>query len=165
MRVMRAGRRSSVGGFSLLEVLIALVVLGFGLLGYVLLQTMNLRFTQSANQRTQAVTLAYDLLDQMRANRFQSAWYSSAGFNPGDVTRATCNAESPPLGNVTIDDNIERWRCQVVRALGDDASATVTVDANRIATVAVAWNDERWNGVDPIDAEGLEGAFSLRTQL
>ena len=53
MRGMRAGRRSSVGGFSLLEVLIALVVLGFGLLGYALLQTMNLRFTQSANQRTQ----------------------------------------------------------------------------------------------------------------
>ncbi len=158
------GRRSA-GGFSLIEVLIALVVLGFGLLGYALLQTMTLRFTQSANHRTQAVNLAYDLLDQMRANSFQAAWYSTAGFAPGDVTMDDCDALSPPTGAVSIDNSITRWQCQVVRALGESASATVTVDAGRIAMVAVAWNDERWNAGDPIDADGLQDAFSLTTQL
>jgi len=159
------GGRRSAGGFSLIEVLIALVVLGFGLLGYALLQTMTLRFTQSANQRTQAVNLAYDLLDQMRANSFQAAWYSTAGFEPGDVTIASCAGQSPPTGAVDIEESIERWRCQVVRALGDAASATVTIDADRVATVAVAWNDERWNADDPIDAEDLQDAFSLTTRL
>lgn len=158
-------RRANSSGFSLIEVLIALVVLGFGLLGYALLQTMTLRFTQSANHRTQATNLAYDLLDQMRSNRFQAAWYATAGFDPGDVTTAGCDGLSPPTGGVTIENNIERWRCQVVRALGDGASATVTVDANRVATVAVAWNDERWNADDPITDAELEGAFSLSTRL
>ena len=159
-----SGRRAA-GGFSLIEVLIALLVLGFGLLGYALLQTMTLRFTQSANHRTQATNLAYDLLDQMRSNRFQSAWYATAGFNPGDVTVTGCNAIGPPTGGVTIENSIRRWQCQVVRALGDEASARVTVDADRVATVAVAWNDERWNGTDPIDAADLEGAFFLSTRL
>ena len=162
-------RRANSSGFSLIEVLIALVVLGFGLLGYALLQTMTLRFTQSANHRTQATNLAYDLLDQMRSNRFQAAWYATAGFDPGDVTVADCDTRSPPTGaiaaGVVIERNIERWQCQVVRALGDGASATVTVDANRVATVAVAWNDERWNADDPITDAELEGAFSLSTRL
>ena len=157
--------RKTAGGFSLIEVLIALVVLGFGLLGYALLQTMTLRFTQSANHRTQATNHAYDLLDQMRSNRFQAAWYATAGFNPGDVTMAGCATLSPPTGAVAIEDSIERWQCEVVRALGDEASATVTVDGDRVATVAVAWNDERWNADNPVDADDLEGAFSLRTRL
>ncbi|KGT84573.1 pilus assembly protein PilV, partial [Xanthomonas vasicola] len=65
---------SRTKGFSLLEVLIAIVVLAFGLLGFALLQTANVRFVQSSNYRTQATNLAYDLMDQMRSNRFQSAW-------------------------------------------------------------------------------------------
>ena len=158
-------RRANSSGFSLIEVLIALVVLGFGLLGYALLQTMTLRFTQSANHRTQATNLAYDLLDQMRSNRFQAAWYSTAGFEPGDVTVDDCDGLSPPTGVITIEDSIERWQCQVVRALGDDASATVTVGADRVATVAVAWNDERWNATPTVDADDLKGAFSLSTRL
>lgn len=82
----RLSRRPS--GFSMIEVLVALVILAIGLLGFALLQTMNLRFTQSANYRTQATNLAYDLLDQMRANRFQAVWYggaSGASFGAGEI--------------------------------------------------------------------------------
>jgi len=159
-------RRASSSGFSLIEVLIALVVLGFGLLGYALLQTMNLRFTQSANQRTQATNLAYDLLDQMRANRFQAAWYSGdsgASFDAGEVTSGDCGDR--PVGAVDISENIQRWQCQVVRALGDEASANVTYDNGEVM-VAVAWNDERWKEDDQaISAEDLRNAFALKTRL
>ncbi|MCR6662668.1 MAG: type IV pilus modification protein PilV [Luteimonas sp.] len=152
-----------MAGFSMIEVMIALLVLAIGLLGFALLQTMNLRFTQSANQRTQATNLAYDLLDQMRANRFQAAWYSTASFNAGDVTRAGCG--NPPTGAVTLANSVTRWRCQVVNALGDGASANVTY-VNGVATVGVAWNDERWEeGGDAISAVDLRNAFSLTTRL
>jgi type IV pilus assembly protein PilV len=80
--------RAAPGGFTLIEVLVAIVVLAFGLLGFALLQTMSVRFTQSANYRTQATNLAYDLIDQMRANRYQAAWYSTASFSPGTVAVA-----------------------------------------------------------------------------
>jgi len=153
-------RRKASAGFSLVEILVALVILGFGLLGFALLQTMTLRFTQSANQRTQATNLAYDLLDQMRANRFQSAWYTSAGFDAGTVS--DCGA--PPTGTVTVPLNISRWQCQVVRTLGDGASARVSVVDDEV-TVAVAWNDERWKGDEAISETDLRNAFSLRTRL
>lgn len=51
--------------------MIAVLVLGVGLLGLALLQTMNVRFVQSANFRTQATNLGYEVLDQVRANHFQ----------------------------------------------------------------------------------------------
>ena len=73
MNRRRFGMPRRQAGFSLIEVMVAVLVLGIGLLGFALLQTMTLRFTQSANYRTQATNLAYDLLDQMRANRHLAA--------------------------------------------------------------------------------------------
>lgn len=55
-------------GFSLLEVLIAIVVLSFGMLGLAGLQTNGVKNTHSANLRTLAVHQAYDMADRMRAN-------------------------------------------------------------------------------------------------
>lgn len=56
------------GGTSLLEVLIAVVILSIGLLGLAGLQVASLRVNQGALQRSQATTLAYDMLDRMRAD-------------------------------------------------------------------------------------------------
>jgi type IV pilus assembly protein PilV len=68
-------------------VLIAIIVLAFGLLGFALLQTMNVRFVQSANYRTQATNLAYDLIEQMRSSAPKpSRWrYTKASFSAGSV--------------------------------------------------------------------------------
>ena len=56
-------------GTSLLEVLIAVVVLSVGLLGLAGLQVAGLRVNQGAMQRSQATMLAYDVLDRMRSDR------------------------------------------------------------------------------------------------
>jgi type IV pilus assembly protein PilV len=56
-------------GFSLIEILIALVVLSIGLLGLAALHAESLRGSRSAYLRTKAVTLASDMADRMRANR------------------------------------------------------------------------------------------------
>lgn len=125
IRIKRAGRFAAVrrtAGFSMIEVLVSLLVLALGLLGFALLQTMNLRYTQSADYRTHATNLAYELLDQMRANRLSAADYESATFTAGNGG-TNC---SRPIGiQVTIPDVIERWQCQVVETLGAEASATV----------------------------------------
>jgi type IV pilus assembly protein PilV len=55
-------------GFSLIEVLIALVVLSFGVLSALGLQAVSKRTTQNANQRTLAVQLAGDLFERIRNN-------------------------------------------------------------------------------------------------
>ncbi|MEN1927567.1 type IV pilus modification protein PilV [Luteimonas sp. MJ250] len=143
-----ARSRARQHGFSMIEVLVAIIVLALGLLGFALLQTMSLRYAQSANYRTQATNLAYDLLDQMRANRFQAAWYSGssgAGFNAGDIIAGDC---SRPVGTVAIADSIERWQCQVVQLLGESASANVGYNAG-VVNVAISWGDQRWDEEDP----------------
>jgi len=145
----------------MIEVLIALIVLGFGLLGFALLQTMSLRFTQSANYRTEATNLAYDLLDQMRANRYQAGQYAGttgAGFTAGSVSGANC---SRPVGAAaTIAANIARWQCQVVEALGPSASAVVNYN-NGDVQVGIAWGDQRWDQDDP----DTTTSFALSTRL
>lgn len=153
-------RRRAESGFSLLEVLIAILVLAFGLLGFALLQTMSVRFAQSSNYRTQATNLAYDMLDQMRSNRLLAAQYTGASFTGG--AGGNCAAVT---GAITIQNNITRWQCQVRTALGDEAAANITY-ANGVATVAIRWNDQRWEKDDARKTgEFATGQVQLRARL
>ncbi len=67
---LRLGARKAVceSGFTLLEVLISLLILSFGLLGLAGLQAHSLRNNHSAYLRSQASLLAYDMSDRIRAN-------------------------------------------------------------------------------------------------
>ena len=58
-----------LSGFTLLEVMIALLVLSIGLLGIAALQANSLKVNHGAYQRSQAIFLAYDMMDRLRANR------------------------------------------------------------------------------------------------
>lgn len=145
-------------GFSMIEVLIALVVLALGLLGLALLQTMNLRFTQSANQRTVATNLAHELLDVARSNRLLVAQYTAI------TPAAVAAAPDPPCARGTAmdpDANMDRWMCEVKEALGPDATATVTQPGLGELSVVISWTDERWNE----DTEEQDTSFELVTQL
>ncbi len=103
-------------GVSLIEVLIALLVLGIGLLAFALLQTMNVRFTKSAQQRTIASNLAYELLDIMRSQRSTVGYYGAITYGSFDGVDGTdCNHSE----NATPVANMARWRCEVVSALPD----------------------------------------------
>ncbi len=61
-------QKSQQTGYSLIEVLIAIVVTSIGLLGLAAMQATGLRNNHSAYQRSQATVLAYDIADRMRAN-------------------------------------------------------------------------------------------------
>ena len=79
-RVMSRGNRQA-GGFTLVETLVALVVLAIGMLGIAALYVDTLRAGRSALVRTQAVNLASDLADRIRANRNPIDAYTGAGLN------------------------------------------------------------------------------------
>ena len=57
-------------GFTLLEVMVAAVVLSVGLLSLAGLQVIGLRTGHSSYLRTQATIQSYDIIDRMRANEF-----------------------------------------------------------------------------------------------
>jgi type IV pilus assembly protein PilV len=56
-------------GFTLLEILVAIIVLSFGLLGMVGIQAMALKSNNDAKQQSIAVQLAGELSDMMRSNK------------------------------------------------------------------------------------------------
>ncbi len=145
-------RRRAQGGFSLIEVLIAILVLGVGLLGFALLQTMNVRYVQSANYRTQATNLSYELLDQIRINRVAAVLYV------GDYAASTTECNPPTGKDIDQTAFMKDWRCRLGKALGDNASATVTRN-NDVVTVRVTWGDERWS------ADADDTTFSASTRL
>lgn len=167
--VSRAGvarTASRQRGFSMIEVLIALVVLAVGLLGLALLQTTNLRYTQSANLRTQATNLGTELLDTIRANRSEADAYDVAldgtAFPAAVMTDALDGCGMP--ATMTAAANMARWQCEVIEALGPAANATLTINpATNQATLLVAWDDEFWAAL--ADKTANSGQITLVSQL
>jgi type IV pilus assembly protein PilV len=93
----KVGRSS---GFTLVEVLIALVVLSIGMLGIAALYLDSLRASRAALSRTQAVTLAGDIGERIRANREPANAYHCAGV---------CDIDNPPGLNAVADEDIVAW--------------------------------------------------------
>jgi len=117
-------------GVTLLEVLVSIVVLSVGLLGYAGLQTLSLKNNNSAYQRSQATLLTSDIVDRMRADRPNLASYSVG------------------LGSAGSYPDVISWKLNVETAL-PDGDASVEVGLNGIATITIQWDDNR-DGTDPI---------------
>ena len=143
---------ASQRGFSLIEVLIALVVLAVGLLGVAMMQMLNLQFTQSANHRTVATNLAYELVDMMRGNHSLTSRYLQVQYDSFDAAvdaaaaagcgRTLAGRSSNPEANMA------RWRCEVRAAL-PEGEAEVRLPGNGEVHVDLRWNDSRWEEADP----------------
>lgn len=131
--------RRSMTGFTLIEVLIALLVLSIGLLGLAALQNATLQFNQSAYLRSQATNLAYDMIDRMRANR-QAALnnaYNGALASPAPACGAVV------AGGATVADlDVAAWRNALACSL-PAGTGSVQVAADGVTTVSVQWDDSR----------------------
>jgi type IV pilus assembly protein PilV len=71
----------SQNGFSLIEVMVALVVVSVGMIGIAALYGQGLSAGRTALYRTQAVNLASDMADRIRVNRRGGAAYGGAAAN------------------------------------------------------------------------------------
>lgn len=124
-------------GVSLLEVLIAVLVLSVGLLGIAGLQTANLRNTQSAHQRTVAVLLAASMSERIRANR-------AAALAGSFVLTKVCK----PLSAGGTIQSVEHanWMTELRTNLGtaETSCGEVLYNAATLTyTVNVYWDDSR----------------------
>ena len=93
-------RRKDQVGFTLVEVLVALLVLSFGLLGLAMLQVAGQKFTSDSYMRSQATILAYDIIDRMRANKVAA----DAG-NYCVTSASPCETTAKPATNETCGDS------------------------------------------------------------
>jgi len=127
-RHSRTYRASSAqAGFTLLEVMIAVVILSVGLLGMALLQSTSLRAAQTTNERSQATMLVYEMMDMVRTNRRQASQYGLIRENQffGTGRDGFCAVGAAvPAQRWAVDRN--EWVCAVRRAI-PDARGRVTV--------------------------------------
>lgn len=120
-------------GFSLIEVLVALLLVALGVLGAAALQLNALRYTQDSAYRVQASLLATDLLERMRANPEQLASYA------GDVA-GVCVAESAAPLSVLAQDLLD-FAAGVTCRL-PQGSAQVRVD-EALVRIQINWSQAR----------------------
>jgi type IV pilus assembly protein PilV len=138
---MQSGNSRS-RGFTLLEVLVALIVLSIGLLGLTGLQTAGLRNNHSAFMRSQAVAFAYDALDRMRGNRDQAILGPASAYNTNftsSVSTINCASNCTSLQVAQYD--LAEWKDEVARL--PTGQGQISIDADNKATVSVRWADNR----------------------
>ena len=124
---MRAGKQGAQEGMTLVEVLVALVILGVGLLGAAAVQLNALKYTDSARMTSQASFIAYDLMDRIRANA------------AADYTIAPPASGNP---DVTRDQDLFDFNANIVSSLGASATGSVTVN-QQVYTITITWDDSR----------------------
>jgi type IV pilus assembly protein PilV len=124
-------------GFSMIEVLITLVILAFGLLGLAGLQSVGLKNTHSSQIRSEASILAYDIIDRMRSN------CSKALGGDYDIS---LSATTPTSSSAIAGTDIIDWRNAIAGKLNSGTGAVSVNAATFIATVTIQWDDSRATG-------------------
>jgi type IV pilus assembly protein PilV len=147
-------------GFTLIEVLVAVLVLSVGLLGLAGLQATSLRSNHSAYLRTQALILTYDLIDRMRANR-DVAVSSNAYLTEFDEPPETVTNCQDPAANCTAQSmaifDINQWKCMLggwdsnsfcdttlnINGALPGGVGSVSRDADNLFTIQVRYNERQ----------------------
>lgn len=158
MTFVQSARHASrrVRGFTMVETLVALVILAIGLLGIAALYLDSLRAGRTAIYRTQAVNLAADLADRIRANRTVPLSYAVAfgEIPPAESYVPVCGEGSNCAPEAVATDDLNLWKQQIhgtVNAGGDpvvlgplpeaDGSVTVTAGTPNIYVITIRWTE------------------------
>ncbi|QKF51214.1 type IV pilus modification protein PilV [Pseudomonas graminis] len=121
-------------GTTLIEVLVALLVLAIGLLGAAALQLNALKYTDSSRLSSQASFIAYDMMDRIRAN--PDADYS--------LTSLAAVPSGPNL-NVPRTQDLYDFKTNIRTLDPVTGDGTIAVDPvnKRLVTITVIWSDAR----------------------
>lgn len=112
---MRATSLRQQDGVTLLEILVAILIISFGLLGTAGLQAVGLKASVSANQRTAATLLAYDAADRMRANMVGVAAGNYHNYTVTQNTNCLASAGCTPAQMAQHD--MYEWNAAIAAAL------------------------------------------------
>jgi type IV pilus assembly protein PilV len=137
--------KSFQAGFSLIEILVAVLIVSVGILGVAGLQLLSLQNNTSAMFRTQAFQAAYDIIDRARANPGEDYSIAMADDPP---TAQDCTASDCSRSQMRDYDQAT-WLAELAATLpsGDgevDVSGGTT-------TVTVRWQDDRDPAAAPLD--------------
>jgi type IV pilus assembly protein PilV len=127
------GRRAAQRGLSMIEVLVAIVIISLGLLGMAGLQASSLRGSQGAVYRAQAVQYASDMAERMRGNLGDARNYQIAMGDP------------VPSGTSVTDRDRAEWLVRLATLPGGTGSIAID-EPNNLVSISVQWDDSRAGG-------------------
>lgn len=143
-------------GFTLVEVLVAALLLSIGLVGLAGLQAASLVNNQSSFMRSQVTILAYDLADRMRANIVASNANAYDPANPATV--ATCKSTVGCTPLQLAQNDLAEWNAAITTYLPmgqgwvcidstpNDGATAANPQCDGIGTqftVKIWWDDDR----------------------
>lgn len=145
-RPRSTGRNLPAGGFSLIELLVALVVVSLGIGGILMAQTRGYQSLNGTGFRVQAALLAEQIVDRARAN-------------PGEPYAIGFGEAGP--GNAVNGRDLASWKAQLARTLpAGDGRITVTAQSDPTTgrnferlDVVVGWDDRRAGAGDTGSAQ------------
>ena len=135
--------RNSEQGFTLLEVMLSVLILGVGLLGVITLQARSLQYNQQAYLYSQASFLANDIAERMRANsNAVDAYQIDFDEDVEGVTTTKCLTMDCDANDFALWD-LKIWKESIEAALpSGDGSITKIGDQFVIST---QFDDSRGN--------------------
>jgi type IV pilus assembly protein PilV len=149
----------SQAGFTMVETLVALVVLAIGMLGIAALYLTSLQAGRTAIYRTQAVNLAADLADRIRANRTAVAGYGNVytdAFAPVASCSTTAGCSAGELATTDLSD----WKADIAQLLPNGEGQVVValpVGPGEPATYVVT---VRWAEVGEVNPVTFQIGFA-----
>jgi type IV pilus assembly protein PilV len=140
-------------GFTLVEAMVALVVLAVGMLGIAGMYVSTLRSGGGAIYRMQAVNLASDLGDRIRANRSANVAYAGAAANNNCYGAASVNCGAALMAA----NDLFVWRQQITAIL---PGGTGVVAVNGAAVpysyqITISWTE----------SGGVASSYQLTLQI
>ena len=157
MTSRRSGARLASGqrGVGMIEILVALLILSIGVLGYAGLQLRALGSTNESHFRVQAMAIAQDMAERIPVNPESLAIYSSAG----SWSQAAFADRSMPAGwnqCVTGSCNtasVAQWDILQARyqawTLLPNGRISANACAANLVCITVGWNDADPTNCDP----------------
>jgi type IV pilus assembly protein PilV len=156
MSIIRANSTRTKGlGFTLIEVLVSILLMGVGLLGMVALQLQGLSNTNNSYFRTQAILLATDIIERMRANQagIDDNLYNAidtSGSTPSNPGGCASGCTSAQLAAQDIYEWNQLFTSSAPTIPG--ATGTVTAAGSNEFTVIISWVERGFKSADATGA-------------
>ena len=150
-----------ITGFTLLEVMVALMIFSIGLLGLAGLQASGFSSNKTADLRGHAIILAYDIAERIRANdRGKSGDYNAIALSTAAGSAVDCISAACTTTNAIALVDLYEWKTSIAKALPGAKASVTRATANDPFTITIMWDEDRTGatgeGCDPTDTDDLK---------
>jgi type IV pilus assembly protein PilV len=142
-------------GMTLIEILVAIVILSIGLLGLAGLQLKGMQVNQGSTWRWQAAALAEDLADRIRAD---SQVAKTGAYN---ITANVPTSTSASAGTAAA---LQEWLSRVQALPGGSADVAAVGGGSNQMSIRVSWDDSRGKAGESAGSVGTTATASTAPQ-